>query len=182
MTTLQAAVDYLMQNGYMVKLKGGYKVTAKFNKEMTGKAVGVQMVGDRALVVEKASDLPVLAAGKNDWAQLFLQFIKDAEVPARSEGRTGSTYEVNKYSEEGKKAFQKAIEKEGVNYQALVKSTMLYYKTHKKFALKIGNYFSDGAWRSDYDALITSAREGKIEEHIKTSINADREFSRYRIG
>ena len=119
-------------------------------------------------------------SSKVDWTQRFLDFIKDAEVPARGEGKNGG-YDINKYSEEGMKAFKKAIES-SVQYPVLVKSTMLYYKTHSAYALKIGNYMADGAWRSDYEMLLTSAKEGTITEHIQQQLDENTDFNKFRLG
>jgi hypothetical protein len=116
----------------------------------------------------------------NDWSQAFLNFIKEAEVPSRCEGKSGG-YDINKYSEDGMKAFKKMIES-GVVYAVLVKSTMLYYKTHLTYALKIGNYIADGAWRSDYEALLTSAEEGTITQHIQQQIDETKDFNKFKLG
>ena len=116
-----------------------------------------------------------------NWQSAYLQFIKEAEVPQRSEGRDGS-YDINKYSEPAMKVFRKLIEKEGIQYVVLVKSTMLYYKTHRRYAHTIGNYIEKGYWRSDYEALLSSAAEGTIENHIQTQIDNDTEFSKFRQG
>ena len=116
----------------------------------------------------------------NDWTQLYLNFIKEAEVPSYGEGRDGR-YDLNKYSEPAMKVFKKAIEG-GVQYPVLVKSTMLYYKTRKQYPLKIGNYIADGAWRSDYEALLSSAEDGTIINHIQKEIDDNTEFNRFKLG
>lgn len=116
-----------------------------------------------------------------DWTQAYLNFILEAEVPQRGEGKDGS-YDLNKYSEPAMKVFRKMIEKEGIIYGILVKSTMLYYKTHKRYAVTIGNYIEKGNWRSDYNALQSAAETGNIAEHIQTEISNDEEFSRFKLG
>lgn len=176
---LKQIVQWMLENNYLVVIKGKYKVTSKFNKEVTGKEMGVMMLGQKPIVTENA--LTSLAStGPIDWTQQFLNFIKDAEVPARGEGKSGG-YDINKYSEEGMKAFKKAIES-GVQYPVLVKSTMLYYKTHSAYALKIGNYMADGAWRSDYEMLLTSAKEGTITEHIQQQLDENTDFNKFTLG
>jgi hypothetical protein len=75
------------------------------------------------------------------------------------------------------KAFRKVLEKEGINYQLLVNVTRLYYKSHRQFAVKIGNYIAGGQWRSDYQTALEAHKEGKLAEHIQEEINNDREFT-----
>ena len=101
-------------------------------------------------------------------------------MPSRGEGKDGG-YDTNKYSEPAMKVFKKSIES-GINYSVLVKSTMLYYKTRKQYPLKIGNYIADGAWRSDYEALLSSAEDGTIVNHIQKEIDDNTEFSRFKLG
>lgn len=124
--------------------------------------------------------LTVTESGAFDWRMCYLRFIQEAQVPVSGEGRDGR-YDLNKYSEPAMKIFKKALES-GVKYEVLVKSTMLYYKTRKQYALKIGNYIEQGAWRSDYEALLSSAEDGTIIEHIKKEIDETTEFSRFKLG
>lgn len=174
---LHQVVQWMMEQGYLVAIKGKYKVTAKFNKEITGQETGLIMAGNKPLVIEQA---PAVTK-TTDWPTLFLSFIKEAEIPTRGEGN-GNGYDLNKYSDPAMKAFRKMIEKEGVMYPVLVKSTMLYYKTHRKFPYTVGRYISEGFWRSDYQALLSSAEEGTITEHIQQQIDDTTEFSRFKLG
>jgi hypothetical protein len=182
---LKEVVQWMLENKYLAVVNNKYRVTAKFNKEMTGIERGLMMTGNGPLVIEQSLTLSntkeISTGGTINWTDQYIKFIVDAEVPARCESSSGS-YDVGKYSEDGMKAFRKAIEKDGVVYGILVKSTMLYYKTHKKFALKIGNYMADGAWRSDYEALKASAENGDVSEHIKKEIDGDKEFSKFKLG
>lgn len=175
---LKDAVQFLLQNGYLAQVKGKYRVTAKFNQEMTGIATGLVLTGSVPQVVEKP--LPSLR-NNADWVQLYINFIREAEVPVRGEGKDGG-YDLNKYSEKAMKMFRRMIEKEGVIYGVLVKSTLLYYKTHRKFPHTITRYISEGSWRSDYQALLQSAKDGTLENHIQTEIDHEKEFSKYRLG
>jgi hypothetical protein len=177
-------VQWMQENQYLVQIKGKYRVTAKFNKEITGQEVGIVKVGEALLVQEKEPLILAtvsLGAQTTNWSDYYLQFIREAEVPARCEGKDGN-YDVNKYSEEGMKAFRKALEKEGINYQLLVNVTRLYYKSHRQFALKIGNYMAKGEWRSDYESAFTANKEGKLAEHIQQEIQNDREFTTVRAA
>lgn len=167
-----------MENGYLVEIKGKWRVTAKFNKEMTGRETGIMVVGGKPMVVE--TDLPALTQ-QIDWSQQYMKFIKDAEVPTRGESKSGS-YDLNKYSDDAMKTFRKMIEKEGIKYPILVKSTMLYYKTHQRYAFTLTRYITDGSWRSDYQALLDSSLDGTLETHIKQEIDNDREFNKFRLS
>jgi hypothetical protein len=153
-------------------------VTAKFNKEITGEEVGIVMLQGKPVVMEAAPPAIITA---NDWTQRFLTFIQEAQVPNRGEGRDGS-YDLNKYAESACKVFRKMLEREGVQYSILVKSTLLYYKTRKRYAVKISKYIEEGLWRSDYEALLSSAADGSIEQHIQQEIDDNTEFSNYKLG
>jgi hypothetical protein len=175
---LKETVHSLLENGYMMIVKGKYVVTAKFNKEMTGKEVGLIKLNNEPVVQEYE---PLIIATPIDWPMRFMNFIVEAQVPTMGSGKDG-TYDINKYSEPAMKAFKRMLEKDKVNYQLLVKSTMLYYKTHKQFQKTISNYIADGLWRTDYYALASAAAEGKeaIQSHIQKSIADGSEFSHWR--
>lgn len=109
---------------------------------------------------------------QTDWVMGFMQFIQEAKIPRMSENGKGEMYAVNNYSEPAMKVFKKAIEKEGIVYDVLVKSTMLYYKNQRnRYKKTVGNYFVQGDWRSDYKLLLESIGTGTIEEHIKEQIS-----------
>lgn len=178
---LQEAVTYLIQEGYMVTIKGKYKVTAKFNKEVTGKDIGLVSSGGSLVVQEISPKALSTLETTTDWTGAYIKFIQEAEVPQRGEGGSGS-YDLNKFSEKAAKVFRRMIEKEGVQYPVLVKSTLLYYKTHRRYPVTITRYIEDGLWRTDYMALLESAKEGKLSDHIQNQIDNEKEFSKYRLG
>lgn len=124
----------------------------------------------------------VLPATPAEWELRFMNLIADAQVPTRLEDSRGNPYYANKFSIEGLKVFQKAM-KSGVDYQVLVKSVMLYYKSSVKFKKAIGNYFKDGDWKTDYNALMDSAEKGKdaIADHINKEIH-DGTRGNYKLG
>lgn len=176
---LHQVVDWMMEQGYLVSIKGKYKVTAKFNKEIVGEETGLVKFNNTLLVQEHAP--PQITGNNINWPEVFIKFIQEAEVPARGEGGNGS-YDLNKYSDPAMKVFRRMIEKEKIIYAVLVKSTMLYYKTHRKFPYTISRYIVEGFWRSDYFSLFSSAEEGKVQEHIQKEIDNGTEFSRFRTG
>lgn len=163
--TLKEVTDWMMQNGYMVCIKGKYRVTSKFTQELSGSP-------SSALTVTKS---------ENDWVTAYLDFIKAAEVPVRGFIQ-GKPYDLNKYSEVAMKAFRKMIESEGIVYAVLVKSTMLYYKTRTSYPVTVGRYIAEGFWRTDYLALLNSAQDGNLQEHIQKTIDDGSEFNRIQIG
>jgi hypothetical protein len=175
---LPEVVQWLMQEGYILKVKNKYVVTAKFNKIMTGKETGVVLINNQPLVMES---VPAVVPKVVDWTAVYQQFIVEAEVPFKGEGKDG-TYDLNRYSEPAMNAFKRMISKQGIVYEVLVKSTMLYYKTHKRYPFTISRYIEEGLWRNDYFALLSSAKEGKTVEHIKQEIDNNTEFSRFKRG
>lgn len=136
--------------------------------------------GDELSVVPQA----VLSVEKFeiDWPVMFMELIRDAAVPARLEDNHGGEYDANKYSEEGMKAFKAAI-LTGADYRMLVRSVMLYYKSSLRYKKKIGNYFTQGDWRTDYLALSQAVEGGKeqLADHIKQETDSN-EHNPYRIG
>lgn len=158
MVNLKEATEYLVANGYMLCIKGKYKVTRKFYKEIEHPA--------GALVTQQ---LPVVRIAEA-WPERYLQFIRDAGVPARREGSKGNVYDTNKYSDGAMKVFKKILES-GIKYELLVLSTGLYYKSSVNSPVAIGRYIEEGLWRTDYDALELSAQQGTIKDHIKQTTN-----------
>jgi hypothetical protein len=156
-------------------------MTPKFNKEMVGK--GIESVSlSTSLVGKKNSPKDLSIPGSTtDWTGQYIRFIQEAEVPQRGEGGSGS-YDLNKFSEKAAKQFRKMIEKEGVQYPVLIKSTLLYYKTHRRYPVTITRYIEEGLWRTDYMALLESVKEGKLTDHIQNEIDHEKEFSKYRLG
>lgn len=171
---LKEAVLYLLRNGYLIQgARGKYKVTQKL---YDGMVKGEIFSNPTPTNQELAAYIPHV-----DWTKAYTTFIITAQVPARGESRNGEFYPLNKYSEPGMKAFRKAIEIEGVNLDILIKSTMLYYKSGVKLKVAITRYMEEGLWRSDYEALVNSAEEGRIEEHIKQQLN-DGQHSDWTVG
>ncbi len=116
----------------------------------------------------------------SDWETMFINFIMEAKVPARLEGSNGDVYPGNKFSVPALKVFKKAING-GTVYDILVKSTMLYYKSNVRLKKAIGNYFVSGDWLSDYQALLSSASDGTLYQHIKNETDAGTK-SAWKLG
>jgi uncharacterized membrane protein len=163
---LHEAVELLTANGYLVCIKGKYKVMSdKLTKALKSSPVTTLT----PVVVPKL--LPGVIPKGIDWVEAYKVFINEAKIPKRLENRRGETYDANKYSDDGMKAFRKAMES-GIDYQMLVRSTILYYKgANNRLKQSIGRYMHDGTWRSDYDDLMQSVKDNKVEEHIKSELD-----------
>lgn len=124
----------------------------------------------------------MLPATEQEWELKFINLIADAQVPQKLEDNKGGVYYANKFSETGLKVFKTAL-KRGVIYEVLVKSVMLYYKSSVRYKKAIGNYFAQGDWRTDYEALLASAEAGgdALNKHIKEEIS-DGTTSQFKLG
>jgi len=105
-----------------------------------------------------------------DWTRGYQNFILECNVPDRCFGPSGDPYAGNKYSEEGMKAFKKAIS-DGYQYDILKLAVTLYYKNTVRMKKAIGNYMSSGEWRTDYDRLLLEASNGTIKQHLNNETN-----------
>lgn len=133
------------------------------------------------LAVQKSIDVPVISHATYPepqyyktynyvhWVNFYTRFILECEVPAKLEG-SNVIYAGNKFSEDGMKAFQKAL-KDGFEYKGLVMAVKLYYKSTIRFKKAIGKYMKDGEWRTDYAEIINNANSGTLEKHIKDTMN-----------
>lgn len=170
---LQQALQQLISDGYVVEKDGKYVVSEK----------GIALVKEvhHALVEKPKNNTLQVIKMQQDWMLAFINFIQEAKIPKYCDNGKGQEYIVNNYSDPAMKVFKKAIEKEGVVYDVLVKSTMLYYKSTKnKFKKAVGNYFVQGDWRSDYNALLDAAGTGTVESLIKSEM--DNGASRFELG
>lgn len=184
MVDLKEATDYLFANGYLHNVKGEFKLTVSFRRAMDALAAGHKVAKNK----EDNKLVPIPAQTKTlaeytdptSWIDKYKQFIIDANVPKRLAGKYGEPYDTNKYSENGMKAFRKAIES-GCTYELLVASTALYYKSAVRMKVAIGRYMEEGRWRSDYDALVISAETNTLKEHIQQETD-DGEHTFTKLG
>lgn len=174
---LQQALQQLVFEKYI-------QATDAYNYDLTEK--GIQLLRQSytvpvpALIKPQNNALQIIKM-QQDWMLAFMNFIMEAKIPKYCDNGKGEQYIVNNYSEPAMKVFKKAIEKELVVYDVLVKSTMLYYKSTKnKFKKAVGNYFVQGDWRSDYNALLEAADTGTVESLIKSEM--DNGNSRFELG
>lgn len=186
---LKQAIDQLYDEGYIVFVQNlastvKYTLSEKGMQLLQqGRAFDLASIDQQIAVIEKPKNnsLKVIELQQN-WMLGFMNFIIEAKVPKYCDNGKGDQYIVNNYSEPAMKVFKKAIEKENIIYDVLVKSTMLYYKSTKnRFKKAIANYFVQGDWRSDYAALLEAAGTGTIENHIKSEMDNGTK-SKWKLG
>lgn len=167
--TLTEVIEFLRDNDYTTTRAGKLAFTKKFHE-------------DHIAQKGQSSDTSIIVAPGNT-ADIFIKFILEAKVPARLEDTRGNPYYTNKFSEEAAKIFYRMIVKEGVNYDLVVKSTMLYYKSGVRLKKAIGNYIIQGDWRTDYEDLKNSAGAGEqeLKDHIKNTVDGGG-YSPFKLG
>lgn len=183
MSDLQENLQWLLSQGYALEHRKKYKFTEKFYEDLTGTRQGLTRTEAGEYVVVETK-LPLVAPPRvRDWSLEYMNFISESQVPMRLLDSKGTPYSANKYSEDGMKAFRKALES-GIEYSVLVKSTMLYYKSSVGFKKAIGNYMKDGDWRSDYKILVDAAQGGEqsLTKHIEKEIRKDEPYHGFTIG
>lgn len=167
-----------MSSGYVQNHKGKFKFTNKLYKQLTGENKGLtssEVVLEPALA-KMGVTVPSLISFHTythaEWVAMYQQFILQCKVPAKLESNNGNVYSGNKYSEDGLKAFQKAL-KEGYKYDVLRMAITLYYASNIRWKKAIGNYMVSGEWRTDYDSMVGHASEGldSLQKHIKHTID-----------
>lgn len=174
--TLNEVFKYLVEKGYVLASKDkGYTLSKKFQADV--KAMKASSEHGLSVVSKSVSTTTEL-----DWGNLFINFIKDAEVPAKLPDNKGGWYAGNKYSEDAMKKFKQIIGT-GIDYNLLVRSTQLYYKSANTYKKIISNYILDGDWRTDYFTMKDAVDKGVqgLVEHVKTETD-DGQHSNYRIG
>lgn len=163
----KAALDLLVQNGYLEVVKGKYRASKKLN-----------VVPET--VIANTSLGPLVFDG--NWEGLYTKFIMECKLPKQSENGNGDTYEVNKYSEEAMRRFKEMVTKEGIKYDLLVLVTQNYYKTgSNRYKKKIGNYITEGLWRMDYETLKGQTVEQQ-QQTLQKQADESKPFTRDRIG
>lgn len=168
-----------MSSGFAMNHKGKFKFTNKLYKHLTGEEKGLTVSGtviEPALIKLGIEEFPspenYQLYKPQQWIQFYQNFISSCKVPARIEMSNGNVYAGNKYSEDGMKAFQKAL-KEGYRYDVLRIAISLYYSSSIRWKKAIGSYMTSGEWRTDYEELVTKASEGAevLKKHINRTIN-----------
>lgn len=182
---IHSVAEWLTSKGYLYKTKqGGFLLTASFHKDLKESAKNSTFIppetegkSTEIAVIEPTFPLPEKYQQYNytDWVKFYQDFIVFCKIPNKLESSNNNTYSANKYSEDGMKAFQKAL-KEGYRYDILMAAISLYYKSGIRWKKAIGTYMSSGEWRSDYAQLLEKAEEGtkQLHDHIKNTIDDSR--------
>lgn len=191
-------MEWLMKNAYLYTTsKNGFILQPKFKKDLdmamkkakftTPQKTKPTVETPNSLeVIKKKAEFPVPADYNKyiytDWVDFYQNFISICKVPDHLESTNNNTYSGNKYTEDGMKAFQKAL-KEGYRYDVLCLAVSLYYKSSIRWKKSIGNYMMSGEWRSDYSELLDKANSGKgeLDKHIKNTID-DGTGTNYEFG
>lgn len=151
--------EYLRDNGYLMASKGKYQFTKKWHEDLgtiRNPVFDIVKIDNRIAVLNKDKQ--------------FIDFIVEAKVPRRILNSKLEPYDTNKFSEDGAKVFHAALAA-GVDYTTLVRTVQLYYASGNGYKKKIGNYFIDGDWKSDYQEMVLRMQEG--EESLKTHITEE---------
>lgn len=88
---------------------------------------------------------------------ILTRFIADAEIPKTAKTKT-AVYALNKFNTKAEKILEKIL-KQKINYQVLVMSTKLYYKSGV-MPKTIANYFIEGIWKDEYNDLAEALKGG----------------------
>lgn len=159
----KAALELLVQNGYLEIVKGKYRCTAKLNScKLSDEVISRVVITD-------------------DWEGLYTKYIIEAKVPKRGEFSDGTEYDLNKYNQDAMKQFKQMLSKEGIDYELLVKVTQSYYKSPGRYKKTISNFILEGIWRMDYLVLKDQTPEQQ-QQTLQKQINESTTFTRDRIG
>jgi len=173
---LKQVLEWLITNGLVQNQQGKFKFTNKFYKQLTEEHHPVSETGLMVVSTQQELAIPDVTNYHTyryeDWVNLYQGFIMQCKIPAKMESSNGNVYSGNKYSEDGMKAFQKAI-RDGYRYDVLRVAISLYYASGIRWKKAIGSYMTSGEWRSDYASLLSEASKGEqsLNQHIKRSID-----------
>jgi hypothetical protein len=177
---LNEVMKWLAEQNYATSHKGKWKFTSVFYKDMAGEAKG--LIANTSMVLgttttnslaELRSYVPGSVVSSAQWAKHYVNFIKACEVPSTGHTRNG-TYAMNKYSDDGMKAFKKAIES-GYKLEILVLAVTMYYRSNIGMKKAVGNYMGTNEWISDYQELIDNTTDSAtLKKHLEKQKNAGR--------
>lgn len=177
MYQLNEVVKYLIDEGYVSFTKKKLPVfTKKFNEEFSGISQGFS----NGLVVHPDSLDLVQVYKPEEYEKVYIQFLIACDIPKYCYDTYGRPYSVNKYSEEGLKAFKKALES-GYKLDVLQVTVSLYYKSKVALKKAVGNYIVSGEWKTDYDRLLKEAEAGNLETYVKSETTQRRLPTPFRV-
>lgn len=166
--TVNDAIELLIRENYMVSMKGKYTLTNNFHRNyIPVSESGLVVVKKEVAKIEANAQLVIPSQPILTVDQMFMQFIKDANVPTRC---PTAKYWLNRFNKDAAKEFGRLLSKESINYSVLLASTKLYYIQTKEYAKTIGNYFIEGTWRTGYQDMIDAADKGNLGGYIQGEI------------
>lgn len=165
--TLEEWLNYGVTNKYLLIVNEKYKLTNNLQRD----------ADNLSSSSTPNTNLPVVSGGQltkrttlGNIEELYHQFILDSKVPSRINNGKGGWYNGNRFSNKAAVEFAR-IMKGGINYQALVLATRLYYEITKECAVTITNYICDGGWRTKYYEVLKRSEEGNLIESINKEIS-----------
>lgn len=179
-------IKQLLDNKHVSSKDDKLIFTPKFYKDLAEEYKSVNFntpskgVENNQVAVKVYDDFPITTKLNTyqygDWVEFYSRFISDAKIPAYIEVKFGNSYPANKYSEDGMKAFQKAI-KDGHDYRILVVAVGMYYKSKVQYKKAIGSYMASGEWRTDYKSLLEEASNGNLEKYLQNETDSTGSFT-----
>lgn len=170
----------LFKNFYIVYLNGKLIVTNKFYRAFNTPPppketeVSIAKISTVKSLELMSPGLPSSVKSNLSLAEPKIEtspmrkFISDAEVPGKQPTQTGY-YWLNKYGKEAELELIKILSS-GYQYDILVASTKLYYKSGG-YPKTVSNYLTEGLWKSGYEDLSISLENGNSEQYIKKAMD-----------
>jgi hypothetical protein len=174
---LKEVMEWLVTNKFVSIHNGKPKFTTLYHKEVTGIEKGLTSQGivreTLPSVVNKAvapfTQQGIATYTPSQWAFYYTEFITACKIPSKALGTRGESYALNKYSEDGMKAFKQAM-KDGYKLDVLIVAVALYYKSSISLKKAVGNYMVSGEWKTDYQVLLENAESGNLNNYVKGEI------------
>jgi hypothetical protein len=159
MITFAKAIDFLLGNDYLAVVNGEIVITNKLKREF------------KPIPKEKIDvifpDCPTIVSREQIWKK----FIADAEIPHKGIATNGKAYTIRQYSPGIADQLIRIIK--AVNYQSLVKSTALYYKSNS-YKVILSNYIDKEIWKEEYERYEKAKASGQIDSVMASSSGGNR--------
>lgn len=161
-------LQYLKDNLLIVPQAGGYIVTNKLKRALSGVKSTIsntkptKFSSPRALTID----------------ELYKQFIVDAEVPTKITTSSNFSYWANRYSKDGAKAFKAVYLDTKIDKKILLAATKWYYKQTNTARVMISKYFTEGIWESCYDDFVRAIEKNKSSIIPSSVVDTERDKGR----
>lgn len=160
MLDFSKAVNYLLENGYLAMINGEITFTGKFKREFN------------PVPAKKLEEIfpDTNTAGTRE--EIWRKFIKDAEIPHKATATNGKQYTIRQYSPGIANKLMQII-KEVDDYNVLVESTKLYYKSNS-YKKILSNYIDQQIWRDEYERYEQAKKDGKLQTILAAGSGGNR--------